>query len=378
MKVAFFQPRHFNRTERKTNPFFDPVVEVCREAGIPYRIFQPYRHPDTGYPVVHSSQYLRKFVRFFRWSVGRLLKGRSKAEIDRLAGKTWNLLTLGSWRADVYVTIAYELHAVLPGINPKARIVDIQHGIICPGHWGYLDSNGKVSGFLLSHPEREVWVSGEGYRRLFLRDEHFASWVATHVHVIGSPAIMEHQPNSTAWHGGRVLISLQLTSELDRLGNEQYLNAVCGFLREYVSQGGSLKLVTIRHHPRYNNCIDISDMLKEFTGIHLSSEPFSIIIQNTAIHVTVDSTTAFDAAAYGVPTYFIKNKATSCHVRWDADFCYPYADWHFTRLESDVKARPDEVCRAVQTWYGKYYAPFDPAAVRALLQDGAPGGGQSA
>ena len=39
MRIHFFQPEQFNRTENKTNPFFDPLIEVCQHNNIPYKVF---------------------------------------------------------------------------------------------------------------------------------------------------------------------------------------------------------------------------------------------------------------------------------------------------------------------------------------------------
>ena len=144
MKIYFVQPKNFNRTEKRTNPFFDPIIEVCEENGIEYLIYNPGRKSRTGYPrkKVRDSRHLRRFVIFFSKYFGRFIPGGAEYDIDRMAGRIWNLLTFGRDRADIYITVADELYGALPGLNPKARVVDIMHGIIYPGHEKYLAPEG--------------------------------------------------------------------------------------------------------------------------------------------------------------------------------------------------------------------------------------------
>lgn len=371
MKVAFYQPRHFNRTERKTNPFFDPIISVCEKNGIPYRIYQPYRRPDTGYPKVYSSQYLRKFVRLFRWSVGRFLRDKKEHEIDRLAGKVWNVLTFGRHRADVYVTIAAELRNVLSGVNPMGRIIDVQHGIIYSSHAGYFADGGRLLPDLAKDRNLEFWVYGRGFASQFLSNPANSSAIDGRVKVIGD--VTGHAVSS--WNGGTpraLFVSLQLTSECTYEENKAMYLRTVEFLRRAAPGGMWHGMpVLLRHHPRYNNCFDISPLLKEFPCVKIDERTLGeIACDGVAVHATLDSTTAFDVAAYGVPTYFIGSEnavAADLVSIWNVAFSYPYWGLSFDGMADLAVSRPDEVSETLLKWFKSFYSPLDENAIYRAL-----------
>ena len=39
MKIYFFQDNSFFRTKEGTNPFFDPIIRVCEENGIEWKVW---------------------------------------------------------------------------------------------------------------------------------------------------------------------------------------------------------------------------------------------------------------------------------------------------------------------------------------------------
>ncbi|MBR7028670.1 MAG: hypothetical protein IKI05_04615, partial [Bacteroidaceae bacterium] len=40
VQVLFYYPQHFNRSAAGTNPFFDPLLQTCEEAGISYKLLE--------------------------------------------------------------------------------------------------------------------------------------------------------------------------------------------------------------------------------------------------------------------------------------------------------------------------------------------------
>ena len=43
--VIFYYPQHFNRSKEGTNPYFDPLIEVCNENGIRFAVIE---EPSTS------------------------------------------------------------------------------------------------------------------------------------------------------------------------------------------------------------------------------------------------------------------------------------------------------------------------------------------
>ena len=373
MKVLFFQPKHFNRTAQKTNPFFDPIIRVCEDHGVPYRIYQPYRHPDTGYRKVYSSQYLRKFVRFFKWIVLPFAKNCPECELERKAGVLWNVLTFGFYRADIYITVAAELAAVLPGINPKARIVDVQHGIIYSSHAGYFDCDGRLMDFLKMCYQREFWVYGKGFADQFFTNAENAKELGDRVHVVGDIlghkecSIVNNEENQKS-----LLVSLQLTSECTQCENDDMYQRTVAFLRGISTNGlWNGFPILLKHHPRYNNCFDISSLIKEFTQVQFVTDDWGVISKKICVNATLDSTVAFDLAAYGIPTYFIGSdmeESTSCADIWRSDFKYPYWGMSFDRIANLMAEQHDETKVVLNRWFSDYYGIFNPDRIGELLK----------
>lgn len=50
--VVFYYPRHFNRAADGTNPYFRPLIELCKDNGIKYIALE---EPAAGYPSDKAS-----------------------------------------------------------------------------------------------------------------------------------------------------------------------------------------------------------------------------------------------------------------------------------------------------------------------------------
>lgn len=375
MRVYFVQPKNFNRTDKRTNPFFDPVIDVCEENNIEYKIYNPGRKSKIGYPRsrVRDSRHLRRFVSFFAKYFGRFIQSGEEYDIDKMAGRIWNVLTFGRDRADIYITVATELYGALPGINPNARVVDIMHGIFCPGHWVYLEEDGSISKFLKKAKEREVWVTGAGYRDLFLRRGNEVEWVSQHIKVIGD--IFGHTTRQGNFMNNnestQMLITLQLTNGCTFEENKFRYERVVSFLKEHSANGlWRGNPILVKHHPRYNGCYDIAPMVKQFPKLKFISDSLNDIAKQVSINITVDSTSAFDMAAYGIPTYFLyeKNDKKTRGI-WDETFEYPYFDIPFKTLIDMYDANKIEVNKVMFKWFSRYYIPIDKKRIAMELND---------
>jgi len=378
MRVYFFQPKNFNRTQNRTNPFFDPIIRICEGNGIEWRIYNPGKRSKCGYPCsrTRDSRFLRKAVFFFAKCLGRLMKHKTEYEIDRICGRIWNALTFGRYRADIYITIASELYGVLPGINPCAKIVDVMHGIFFPGHSDYLSPDGSVSPSLKRMKERDVWVAGEGYRRMFLRKEQDSSWVERHIKVTGVASGYEQKPLAAMEKTpARLFVSLQINNGLPYEGNLERFEMIVEFMRKVAPKGiWNGYPVLIKHHPRFRDCFDMSPMLEEFPSLQfVETRDWRELSREVLLHATIDSTTAFDFAAYGVPTYFIldgskRDRETS--FIWHETFDYPL--WGKSVLEIATAMEKDlaGVSDAMVRWFRTFYGPVDEKSILCELTGG--------
>ena len=265
------------------------------------------------------------------------------------------------------------MYGALPGINPSARVVDILHGVFNPGHWEYLDSDGKVSPFFKMAKEREVWVSGNGYKNIFLREEKDLDWVDRHIKVIGD--VVGHKRFSIQDVNLRrkhMLITLQINNGCTFEENKYRFEKVVCFLREFSAKGMWNGFpILVKNHPRFNDCYDISGMLKEFPSLNFTDESFDKLAGDVFMHVTVDSTSAFDMAAYAIPTYFLYEDADRDALIseiWKDTHDYPYWGLSFSELVAKFESNSQESMRILLDWFKLYYKPIDKSVILDLIR----------
>lgn len=124
MKVVFIQPGQFLRTSRKTNPFFDPIIDVCQKNGIKWELYLPSVQVETGYPKDHVRDYhwFSFFSKWF-WRVAHvLLPWLSVSRVHWLHG-FFARLFCRAWReADIVIIIAQMYSNELVAIRHRSAL----------------------------------------------------------------------------------------------------------------------------------------------------------------------------------------------------------------------------------------------------------------
>ena len=360
-QVLFYYPQHFNRSSRGTNPFFDSLIGICREEGISHDVME---EPDAATdkprnPAARKADTFYWSVTILRKALSLLLPRRDFYARERMAGRIFNALTFGRFRYRTYVTISGSMFHFFAALNPNARVYDMQHGVLCKHHQTFFDERQLRLRPQFYNPQLHFMFWGEGYRDCFCRGEE--SVMRGRDHVTGYPVEMEIEGSPADHSASRlVVVSLQFTHSVDMAEREKMKRTLWRFLEEMEPAG--LEIV-LKNHPRYNNSIPLDDLFLRFPGIKLTNEPLDSLGRRARLHVTYFSTTAFEFAAFGVPTYFLNNQdQRRDDLMYYDEYRYPLyrgltAPQVAARLADSAAYLADS--RTVLEWYRAFYSPFD-------------------
>lgn len=363
--VIFYYPQHFNRSKEGTNPYFDPLIEVCDENRIRYMVIE---EPAGGTDKPHNKKSIKGdalllTILIIRKLIRTILK-YDYIKQERIVAKVINIITFGKLKVKKYITISGSMEHLFCFINKNGKVYDIQHGIIYSKHQGYFYKDGKIKD---EHhiSNLNFLVYGEGTYNAFFKNKDNINILKDRVKIIGCP--LENGDKENKEDGKNIFYSLQYTSD-GLLDNDEltklFIDSVkC--INRYKLQ------IKYKHHPRFDNSVDLQ---KECNGydIRETKDRIDDIIKHTKLHITYSSTTAFEFAAYGVPTFFlISEKLPQGNDIFYNEYSYPlYKDMSIEdvieRLEDLVYYEEDS--KIVKEWYDKFYMPFDKQAFYDIIK----------
>lgn len=358
MKVYFFQDNSFFRTKEGTNPFFDPIIHVCEENGIEWKVWTNEPSEKCGYSV-EKMRYFSRFnkISVFFCRIARLILRMDARCCEYLFGRFMRPFYGRELTADLYITIAGNQCVALSGMFPNARNVDIQHGVIHSRHKGYFSEDCRLRSLYQELKNREFWLYGKGYADCFFKHPDNAKDLEGRVKVIGD-VVRADKANKLELGVGVgernvIAFSSQLTADLPPDVLKVMVERTVKFFEEKHAQYGDKYRYVIKQHPRFNDVCDIS-ALEALPYLEHSSVPWSELFPKMKLHATFSSTVCFDAASAGVPTEFVpypENRILDGRFYID-DFSYPETD------QSPV---------AIRAWYESCYTPFSKENCKKLL-----------
>ena len=364
MDVILYYPQHFNRSTKGTNPYFDSIVEVCKENGVKYLIME---EPDSETSNPRNYQCMKADVFFWIVAIMRKLmcvthKGKISVEIDAKIAHIWDAVTFHKFRAKRYITISNSMINVLAELNSNGVVYDYQHGIIFNGHPGYFVEKNKLAPSY-AKSNRRVMLWGTLYRHAF-DGALFKDELCKRIKVVGYP-IQTSAINIVYQERKYIVISLQITSD----GEMWYKHSTKMLYEclEQLKQSGCK--VLLKHHPRFNNEVDLNDVITKYPFVEFTSKPLVELV--ALFHITWSSTTSFEYANFGVPTYFLIDEVLP-HGATIFYGQYHYPLYESMSLLEVVRRRTDELvytsdCKIVKKWYDSAYAPFDKQQILKIL-----------
>ena len=366
LDILLYYPQHFNRSAKGSNPYFEPIIELCKDNGLKYLVME---EPDGGTSNPRDPLCMKADVFFWGVTIMRKLmrmicKGKTSVEIDKMIARYIDLVTFHKFRAKRYITISNSMIDILAELNPRGIVYDYQHGIIYDGHPGYFVDKDT---FLPSYerPNRCVLLWGILYRQAF-EDTLCKEELYERIKVVGYPMLtsvvdMEYQCREF------IVISLQITSD-----SEVWYKHSAEMLYECLEQlKESGYKVLLKHHPRFNNEVDLSDIVTKYPFVEFTSKPLVKLVSHTLLHITWSSTTCFEYANYAVPTFFLVDDILPHGTTiFYEQYHYPlYKEMSLSEVMEHVadKQKYKEECEIVKGWYDSAYAPFDKQQMLKIL-----------
>lgn len=359
-RVLFYYPRHFNRTASGTNPFFDHLLETCDRYNISYHLIE---EPDWCTDKPRNNKAIKGDALFSLITLVRKMLDifihKGFVENEKKVADIINLLTIGRLRYDTYITISGSMLHLFGHINKEGIVYDMQHGILYKHHPTFFDEHQKLrSCYYQKNLHWLLW--GKGYEECFIRGEE--ALFVNRTHVVGYPApALGLQSFLTDGNDACVVVfSLQLTADWSYDILKQKIQLIEAALQ---ALAGLNIRVLLKHHPRYNNVIGINHLLDKYDFVELTSLSMAELIPLSFLQVTINSTTAFEYAAYGIPSFFIDPLGVSP----DGDLFY--AEYHYplyrqmtlrqvvARLQNVELYRDDS--RMVKEWYRTFYDEYN-------------------
>ena len=224
--------------------------------------------------------------------------GISQEIFSKIFGKYMNICRV----IDFWGSARENIIPVLPG-NPEA--IELQHGIITNYHTGYIYpkyANMKCKRFF----ERKILVYGNRTKGLLTNESIFK---AKNIEIIGNPRITKYKKEYIKQKKGRNLILFcSQPFEQDGRANNYYdtVIPVLSTLEEFIKKEKLKFNIGIKLHPRENNGVKELYMkkLQDVTIFENTSQLYELL-SCTFVQITVNSTTLYEAAAFGIPTVTI-------------------------------------------------------------------------
>lgn len=369
-KVLFYYPQHFNRSAEGTNPFFSPLMKACDNHRIEYEVWE---EPDVATDKPRNPNAKRADGFFWTIVVIRkivriLMPVFSRYQKEKVVAQIFNVLTFGRYRYKKYVSISGSMEELFLALYPKADVLELQHGVDYSNKISYFNNCQLKDAYKSSRWHLLSW--GDGYRSCVIRGHENDFNLKERVHVVGYPMFREvKKPLNTKGNKFTILFSFQFTNDWDIAELQRYKQMIMQTLEKL--EGVDCE-VLLKHHPRYNNCIDLSDMYERFPFTHETKEMLTDLQESTNLHVTLNSTTGFEFAEVGIPSFFLHNADfPQRESLFYKEYNYPlYLGMNIRevveRLQNDAMCQHD--ARIVMEWYKKFYSPFDEELFVNLLK----------
>lgn len=226
------------------------------------------------------------------------------------------------YAVDFWGSARENIFPVLPG---EFEAIELQHGIITSYHPGYLYPKG-ANHLCKRFFDRTLLVYGDATKKLLVKNSVFTE---KQIEVIGNPRILMYKKNFAVNNEERKLI-LFTSQPFEQDGSaKHYYQTVIPFLREIEKHIPKNKyFLGIKLHPRENNGVMelYKEALPECKVFDNASQLFDLL-SKTYLHVTVSSTTLYEAVLFGCPTVSVEfgNQAP---VQ-----TYGFKTWHLCSIE---------------------------------------------
>lgn len=364
-EVVFYYPQHFNRSDNSTNPYFQPLIEACEKYKISYIIIE---EPDNSNNFKQNPAAFRfDFFLYLIILIRKLLPLSWFESFESREHKIARFLKpifFRHFQFKVFITMSNSMLGFFRGLSPGAILYDYQHGIINAAHTGYIINNTASPHIKLNNVS--VLMHGKAFQNILNQAD--PKYYPEHTQVIGVP--VKHNSQTHKVFNNNVLVTLQFTAG-DYVDFQQlfykYLADLFGSCKQFFLEHHIT--LYLKNHPRYGGTPDISPFYNYpfVKTVDLTNDECYTLC---SVNLTYHSTTLFEAAQQGIPTYII-NDALSNSIYYE-EFEYPVENKiSFTDFISEMmhEKKYQEYSVKVLNWNRQYYMPLDTEKFISILKD---------
>ncbi len=360
--VIFYYPQHFNRSVKGTNPFFDPLIEICEQNRLTYLLLEepdrktifPRNKNAISFQYLYAIYFVRKLFPIFIFA--------THTRRDMFIAKLLKPFFFRNFKCNNFITISNSMLSFFKGLNPNAKLFDYQHGIVYSYHEGYIEN--KKAHSIIQECNSNVLVYGDGFKQSLVNGDK--NYYKNHVYSIG---FLSSKPEKRHFKFNKhIFISLQFCGtdivywfddvinflvNLFEINNNYFINNEYRFF--------------LKHHPRFENNIDIS-MLTKYSFVEEINSDILEISNSCSVHLTYNSTTAFEVSKFGIPTFFIPDsKSENLFYK---EYNYPLKPESFLDfIESLSKYNSyNKNAELIMKWYELYYNQLNDSYFIELLK----------
>jgi len=382
--VVFVYLNHFNRGVDEANEFFKPFLDSLSKGGYSYTLWEEsdlkgaYRHYPRNAEAIPLD-----FITLVQVLLRKFFTKKDKSysiqeydnyyEREKKVSKWIKTIFFRKFNAKMYIVLANNNVTLWREINPSAKIIDYQHGMIWNGHdttlVDYEPHQIKTKNSIIN------MVYGKGFRDLLIDFDETNFYSQNNVIDIG----FYHKifPYQKRKNNRVILYSLQ---NVDLSSNKEYYEIIKKII--YTNKNYFIDnnyQVMFKNHPRY----DRDDKLvfdEELSFISWIDDNVSIdkIIDDISLHITSKSTTAFDLALKGIPTIFVDVlESRSPKSIFFNQYNYPIKEFILSDevrlqyllfiIEDDEKYQ--EYSQLVYNWAREFYQDFDEDKFLSFLRN---------
>nr|WP_321226772.1 hypothetical protein [uncultured Psychroserpens sp.] len=366
-QVVFYYPQHFNRGVLCENLLFKPFIDYCIKNDVSYRLIEEPDRNSRYPPNVKAEKFNLFFVLVLRKFLPLALFENFETR-EQFIGGIYRIFTVNHYHADVVFTLSNSLGGFWRGYNPKAKIIDYQHGIINKSQTGFFNNKGKAP-LHIAQNDKEVAVWGRAFKDVFKQD---LAYYPNKVHVLGY--FLKKKPTTKSIEGrDKIVFTLQFMPDVGEQMNLEMLEKLKQTLDEFAEfHGDRSPKIVLKQHPRHNNAVDLESIFQDFDYVDVLADDAVLETEEILINVTFFSTAAFEMAKEGIPTYFLFNeKIPQGNHIFVEEYEYPIQKnkslldmWMY--YNSQLESWKND-SKLVIGWSNKFFEPFDNDELSKLI-----------
>ena len=348
--VVFYYPQHFNKSKSGNIPLFNHLIASCEIHGVSYCLFE---EPDFQVKSPRNKNAVPFDFVWFLILVLRKLSFNKKDETfnrqEQRIGAILKSTIFRKFNFTNYIVLSQSMLGVFRSINPDAKLFDLQHGIIYANKESYINKNAVAKSLLEN--DVSVLLFGDGFKKILSNQ---SSYFINKAIVLGYENVQSNQKS----HNKNILVTLQFTRDLSKQINNLIFKELEDIFKTYEDSDWKFYL---KNHPRFNNEVPIENLLK-YKNVYTAPSLLDDCFKLCNFHLTSYSTTAFEAALLGIPTYFLKENGG--HQYFQSEYSYPLS---FNTLDDMMGLEPIAI-EKLKNWYKQYYSPYSEATFINVLK----------